>query len=61
MHTQSGAPGCVIDWTNFSHLHSVHGFVKIFNVSLDLSTIYFAHSVGVDLTLSKDAISCFLE
>ena len=43
-------------------------FVEIFNVSLDLSTIYFAHLVGAELpscivvvvvTLSHNAITCF--
>ena len=28
MLTQSGAPGHVIGWTNFSHYHSIHGFCK---------------------------------
>ena len=47
-------------------------FVEIFNVSLDLSTIYFIFlilmGVGLSLcnvvivvTLSKNAITCFLE
>ena len=41
--------------------------VEIFNVSLDLPTIHFAHLVSVELplcivvTLSKNAKSCFLE
>ena len=28
--TQSGAPGRVIGWTNFSHKHSMHGFCRNF-------------------------------
>ena len=41
-------------------------FVEIFNVSLDLSTIYLAHLVGVQLplclvaTLFRNALSCSL-
>ena len=46
MLTQSGAPSRVNGWTNFSHLHSIHGFSQSLNVSLDLSTIYFAHFSG---------------
>ena len=40
-------------------------FVEIFNISLDLSAIYFPHLVGVELpscivvTLSLNAITCF--
>ena len=30
MLTQSGAPGCVIGWTDFSHQHSIHGFHQNF-------------------------------
>ena len=41
--TQSGAPGRVIGWTNFSHHHY---FVEILNIVLDLSTIYFSHFGG---------------
>ena len=53
MLTQSGAPGYVIGWTNFSHLHSVHGFRRNFNVLLDLSSnIYLLVLVGVELSLS---------
>ena len=46
--TQSGAPSRVIGWTNFSHQHSIYGpdFVEMFNISLDLSTVYFAHFNG---------------
>ena len=47
MLTQFGAPCCVIGWTSFSHYQTVHGFVEIFNVSLDLSTIYFARFLWV--------------
>ena len=42
-------------------------FVEILNISLDLSTIYFAHLVGAELPLcivvtpSWNAVSCFLE
>ena len=43
-------------------------FVKIFNISLDLSSIYFAHFLaGIELplcmviTLSQNAITCSLE
>ena len=45
--TQSGAPGRVIGWTNFSDSSTQYmDFVEIFNISLDLSTIYFAHFSG---------------
>ena len=30
MPNQSGAPGCVIGLTNFSHYHSMHGFCRNF-------------------------------
>ena len=47
MLTQSGAPGRVIGWTNFSHLSTQYiDYVEILNISLDLSTIYFAHFSG---------------
>ena len=42
-------------------------FVEIFNISLDLSSIYFARLVDVELplcivvTLSQNVITCFLE
>ena len=64
--TQSGAPGRVNGWTNFSHWHSVD-YIKIFNISLDLSTIYLLVLVGVNVPLhvavtpSYNAITCFLE
>ena len=44
MLTQSGTPGHVICWTNFSHKHM--DFVELFNVSLGLSAIYFSHFSG---------------
>ena len=59
--TLSRAPGRVICWTNF-----FLDFVEIFNISPDLSTIYFI-LVGVEfpwcivVTLSWNAITCFLE
>ena len=40
--TQSGTNNRVVGWTNFSHKQ----FGKTFNVSLDLSTLYFAHFSG---------------
>ena len=45
-------------------------FVEIFSISLDLSTIYFAYFLGVELplcivvivvTLQQNAITCSLE
>ena len=49
MLTQFGAPSRV---ALFSHWHSIHGFCqKIFIVSLDLSTIYFAHFSGCYIQL----------
>ena len=42
-------------------------FVDCFYISLDLSTIHFAHLVGVELplcvvvTLSQNVVLCFLE
>ena len=30
MLTQSGAPGCVVGWTSFSHWQIVHGFRRNF-------------------------------
>ena len=44
-------------------------FVKFFNISLDLPTIYFAHfseclaslKMCIVTTLSQNAITCFLE
>ena len=54
--------------TPISHTSTQHmDFVDIFNTSLDLSSIYFAHLVGVELplcmivTLSWNARTCFLE
>ena len=45
--TQSGAAGGVIGKTNFSHTGTqCIDFVEIFNISLDLSTIYFANFSG---------------
>ena len=46
MLTQSGAPVRVIGWTNFSHLALNTLILSIFYISLDLSTIYFAHFSG---------------
>ena len=43
MLTQSRAPGRVIGWP-ISHTGTQYmDFVEICNISLDLSTIYFAH------------------
>ena len=39
----------IIGWTNFSYSHSISqymDFVIIFNISLELSSIYFAHFSG---------------
>ena len=36
-------------------------FVEIFNVPLDLSTIYFELPLCIVVTLSYNAITCFLE
>ena len=44
--SQSGAPGRIIGWTNFSQWQIVHGFVKTVNVLLDSSYLYFACSKG---------------
>ena len=43
MLIQSRAPGRVIGWANFPHYTQYMDFVKIFNISLDLSTIYFVN------------------
>ena len=68
--TQSGAPGRVIGWTNFSHKHSVHGFCRSFQcftvfVCICLSILLIFLGVELPLcivvTLSKNAITCFLE
>ena len=42
---QSGAPGRVVGWTNYSsqQIRWYIDFVEIFNMSLDLSTVYFPH------------------
>ena len=49
--TQSGAPGRVIGEDQFFTLSlntitQCVDFVKIFNISLDFSTVYFAHFSG---------------
>ena len=46
MLTQSGAHGRVIGWTNFSHWHSYMDFVEIFDIVLQLSTVYFSRFRG---------------
>ena len=55
MLTQSGAPGCVIGWTNFSHWHSVNGFRRN---SQHFNAIYFARSGGcrASLVYSRNSI-----
>ena len=43
MLTQSRAPGFVIGWTNSHTSTQYMDFIEIFKISLDLSTVYFAH------------------
>ena len=43
--TQSGAPGRVIGWTNFTLALNIL-ILSIFYISMDLSTNYFAHFSG---------------
>ena len=65
--TESGARCRIIGGVSFSHKHSICGFVEIFSVSLDLSSICFAQFVDAELplciiiTLSWNAITCFVE
>ena len=47
MLAQSRAPGRVIGWTDLSHTGTQYmDVVEIFNVSLDLATIYYPHFSG---------------
>ena len=52
--TQSGEPGRVIGLTNFSHLHSMHGFrrnVQFFHWILSAIYFIFLILVGIELLL----------
>ena len=50
MLAQSGAPGRVIGWTNFSHQHSIHGFRRNFQHCTGF-VYYFLILVGVEIPL----------
>ena len=45
----SYSSGRVIDWTNFSHKHSVHGLHRNVQDFTELSTIYLLGFVDVEL------------
>ena len=49
--TQSGAPGGLLAGPDSHTSKQYTDFVQIFNVSLDLSTIYIAHFSDVELHL----------
>ena len=67
MLTQSGAPGRVIGWTNFSHLHSIHWFCRLLIFHWICLPSILLILVGVELpfcvvvTLSQNVVLCFLE
>ena len=45
--TQSGAPGCVIGWTNFSPWYLVHGFHRNFQCFISLSTSFVSSCYSI--------------
>ena len=51
MLTQSGAPGRVIGWTNFSHYHSIHSFCRFFIFHWICLPSILLILVGVELPL----------
>ena len=58
MLIQFGAPGRFSDWTNLSHFQIVRGFADyiILLVLMGVELLWC-----LDVTLSKDALTCFLK